>query len=339
MIAVLTTVLLLLCGATGASACNEPSLALGKTNAAPGENVPYSIANADEGAQFTLSVAGRQVASGTAGPDFSSSFTMPDLGSSQTAHAELVVSHEGTQWFSSKALAFEAPPAQPQPSAPPDSTGADRSQAPAAPGAVAGPKAPSAGGPVAPPSRSPAGQPERTRLSDDAAQGAHPPHRSAPARASEPRADAVVASPTAAEASAAVKTQRAGRRGAAAASRGATVRPPVPARQAVPVHAWGSTAPGAHGGLTPSVALALGLLFLAGLAGGGFGFARVRTRRPAPWVPPSVAAEVRARDLLIEAELQEIITEYRLPETLGEPEPEPFREAEPARELVGRPGG
>ena len=88
--------------------------------------------------------------------------------------------------------------------------------------------------------------------------------------------------------------------------------------------------------VTPAVLAALGLLILAGMAAGGFGFARVRLQRPSPWVPPAIAEETRTRELLIEAELQEIVAEERA--RAASTEPVRDAEADPERKLVGPPG-
>jgi hypothetical protein len=111
------------------------------------------------------------------------------------------------------------------------------------------------------------------------------------------------------------------------------VVPRAAGERLAPVHAWDAVRVRPSGGVTLAVLVATGLLLLAGIAGGGFGFVRIRTRRPAPWVPPAVAVEARARDILMEAELQEILAEARAREVLSEPEPEPT----PGRELVAGP--
>lgn len=108
---------LLLAGAATALACNEPKLALDKDEAVAGETVPFSIVGVDEGAGYTVTVAGVRRAGGTASGDGSvrGSFAMPDLGSSpKTVSVEAVVQHsEGPEpgtWRSPATIRYVVPP-------------------------------------------------------------------------------------------------------------------------------------------------------------------------------------------------------------------------------------
>ena len=76
--------LVLLIFAALATACNEPAIGVSRSQAGPGDIVPYSFTGTDDDATYTVSVDGHVVASGSStGPTVSGSFAMPDLGGSK----------------------------------------------------------------------------------------------------------------------------------------------------------------------------------------------------------------------------------------------------------------
>ncbi len=97
--------------ASGALACNEPSLGSVTLSAGAGDPVSFSAVHLDPGAAYTLVLGGR---------------TMPDLGSAGAYYLELDVAHEGGTWISSRLIQFvvpaapaPAPAAKPRAAAPP----------------------------------------------------------------------------------------------------------------------------------------------------------------------------------------------------------------------------
>ena len=70
-------VLVLLIFASIASACNSPAIGSTRTQAGPGDIVPFDFIGMDDDATYTVSVAGQVVASGAShGPTVSGSFVM-----------------------------------------------------------------------------------------------------------------------------------------------------------------------------------------------------------------------------------------------------------------------
>jgi len=147
-------------GAPAAKACNEPRLDQGSSlspgSLGPNETGTVTVANTEQGAQYTLVGDGRVLASGvdeTREPGFTAQFTMPDLGPEPRAVAvRLDVTHEGGSWPSEATLQY-VPPAPPQPApAEPNQPAAGQSPAPASPGA-ASPPVESSPEPKVPPQR------------------------------------------------------------------------------------------------------------------------------------------------------------------------------------------
>jgi hypothetical protein len=316
-------------------ACNEPSLQVSPTSAGPGDPVQYAITNLTAGGAYQLNIEGKAVASGTApGTVARGTFTMPDLGGRTTdvsvagsvEHSDIENSPTGGDtWPVSYPMTYRAPAPAPSPTREP-SAGPAPAQAP--------PAAAPTGQPTA---QAPPAAAGRLGTSPSARETPSPaaPERTAP-RSSGGRVNGRPAIVSDAAASAAVETRAASSASSSGSGARDTDQPAAAGvsqavRGAVPIHAWATAAPGSSGGVTPSVAVAVGVLLLAGFVGGGFGFARVRSLRPAPWVPPVVAAEARARSLLMEAELQEMIAERRARELI---EAEPA-ETTPEREPVG----
>ena len=110
-------VALLAVSASSALACNEPSLGSVTPSARAGEPVSFSAVHLDPGASYALVLAGRTVASGTAGEGtIGGSFAMPNLGPAGVYYLELHVAHDGGTWVSSREIQFVAPaPAAPAP--------------------------------------------------------------------------------------------------------------------------------------------------------------------------------------------------------------------------------
>ena len=82
-----------------AYACLDPEIAPSQRPAGPGDTVPFTIDNTDEGAKYVVTVNGREVTSGVdndSGPGVSGSFVMPDLGGGpRKVNVGGSVEHEG----------------------------------------------------------------------------------------------------------------------------------------------------------------------------------------------------------------------------------------------------
>ena len=123
-----------LAAASGVRACINVHVSPWPTSAGPGEPVQFTISTLTPGAQYTVSVDGRAVVSGTAtGDSVKGTFQMPDLGSTSfSATIAASVSDddlEQSPWNVTAPLGFEAPappprhvsvppPADPAPPAP-----------------------------------------------------------------------------------------------------------------------------------------------------------------------------------------------------------------------------
>jgi hypothetical protein len=324
-------------------ACNEPRMEIyAPPEVRAGDTIFFELSDTLVGAEYAVKVNGETVQTGTDTTEaqgYRGSFEVPDLGSeSREVSFDGYVSHpeDGASSTPTSDLARYGPPAA-TPSPARGQTGQ-----PATPQDTTAP--PAAQGPLGAPGASPGGPAARPPTSPDAPLGAGPaggdqPSQGARAPAASTRgaqAGAIASSPTAAEAAAVAEQSPAALASSKAARRGGNVRDAVaeePLRRPAPVHAWGSEAVSTSGGFTSGMLVALAVLLLAGLAGGGF--ARVRARRPTPSVPPEVVADTRGGDLLMEAELQEMVAEHRGGEESGEPAPAPA--AEPERELVAGP--
>ena len=123
--------------------------------------------------------------------------------------------------------------------------------------------------------------------------------------------------------------------------------PPLTRLHDAPITEIGATPP-ARADLGAPSALILGLTLLALVVSSVIAVVAVRRRRGGPnevgevsppWVPPVVDAEARARDLFIEAELQEMIAEHRAHQSLpdGLLEPSPAWAGEDVPESAGAP--
>lgn len=285
-------------GAPAAHACNEPGLGglpptVGPGSPNPGP-VPFSIANTDPGATYTLQVAGRTVASGTDldGGGVAGTFTMPDLGSDQAVAVEAFVSHEGSSWPSSKAIQFRAAvPAQGGPG--PTATTPGKQSKGAQPDEQFG--------------RAGRQNTEGSGGASAHGQSAVPSHQPTPAsgptaavsQAGAPTADAARAG---SEADASFR----GREGLAAMARGDAPGAAVRTESA------------AGGAQVPAVVIAaLVLMLIAGLGGLGVRLVRGRAGGP-PQRRDAAEAVALPAAAEIEAELQEMIAEHRARQLVGE---------------------
>ena len=301
-------------GAATAAACTEPNLVLGRSQAGAGDNVPYSVSGTDQGASYTLDVNGTGVGSGidnTADPGTSGSFTMPDLGDSpQTVYVRLVTTHEGNEWPSEKSIEYTVP----EPVTAPSSSGA-------APSASAAPTKAS----------STAAEPRshvRSQSSRHAEGRSHP----GSARSDSPLTQATP-SPSSQAAAAAGGAARAAQAAAAAGAAAASKRASDAVAAARPFD------PPARIAIPGYMLLALALALLSGTAAVGVLVARRRgggddpasvSAAPGLWTPPPFRAEATMRAMLVEAELQEMISEQRAAALLGPAEEiDPHQEPEP----------
>ena len=303
-----------------AGACNYPTLGLNKGEAGPGDLIVYTITDAQAGAEYTVTIAGREIVRGTSrGADgHSGTFQMPDLGSSQRVSVELVVTHSGAEepghetgpWRDSESLDFRSPSTDT--AAPSDGAGPDGSPPPTAAGARA--ELPAGAATPSPQDlRTPQGSaPASTRARADhtpAAPRTASRHRAADA----PRAVASAPVGTAPRSDPAPATRRARRHEIRAASpetatqpdaspAAATERPVAPgtAPAALPV------APVAATG--PSALVIAGLVLLVGILMQACGVLTRPRGRPvvASHTAPDPPEPVAAAD--VEAELQEMLT-------------------------------
>lgn len=321
--------------ADSAVACNEPLLDKGgsvsPSQAGPHDPVTVYIPNTLDGAQYTVSVRGIGVVSGTdpdRDPGVAVTFVMPDLGGENISQVEVhaAVTHEdaddGRPWESSRFIAYIAP--QPAPPPPPEQP-ANEAPAPSPGASAETPAQPVRGDrPPAPAvSRGPA-----VRRVDESSRARTPgvnrtPTRPRPAvrvhapaaAAMEPAAAAPVVAPEAR-----VRPPRAAARAEAVAkppsvrTAEATTRSPW-AQLTVPSMLDRPPAPD-----TPRSPL----LLLATAAAAVVAIGLLLLRRPreadadraASERPPAPRAPT-LRDLAVEAELQELIAEHRARLLLG----------------------
>lgn len=307
-----------------ARACNNPELSVSSASAGPGDTIYWAISDAQPGAEYQVSVNGRIVQPTTTvtEPKPNGSFVMQDYGDRPLSiTVSMVVSHdhEGGPWADDDSVQYRPPsapgvPSLPAPEAPaeapatPDS-GAQGDRAPAEPVSRRNPSAPRAGRPKAPErSRSPSSAPRTTRRTTEPSRtAATPVSATAPesaARTLDERAGELAAGDVRTRASKESENGARGKRGGPASAPGRVrerARPgPLPAPRAVPQHERASPlALSVLGMLALAVCLAALVVMLLRRRGGESAQAG---SAPAP-VPP---------DVVIEAELQEIVAEERL---------------------------
>lgn len=327
--------------AAPAAACQYPSAASGGSSAGggppsagPNDPVTVTISNVDEGGRWEVYVDGGRVMAdvGDGSRSVSRTFDMPDLGGdSRIVKVTVSVQHEGESWnppgFDVQYRGPPPPPPPPTP-APAESVGtpatgpqmpqeerpATANQPADGSGATGGSGGPG-GGPAG--GAGPGGGPV------DPGSPAAPMHARSPAAghasSSAPPAADVATRP--------VKAPRGN-----GASRPATARPRITpadapaARLRAPALPLRAPAPPLRapamerGAEVPAIPLVgIALVILLGSAAVTLWFLRRtggapsgdRLPGPAPWIPPEVALEARARDILIDAELQEMIAEAR----------------------------
>lgn len=103
-----------------AVACLEPQVFVDPGEAKAGDQVSFDLTNTERGADWSLSVDGIPVASGTDAddvPGVSGTFNMPNLGAEpRTVSAEAVTSHDGSGWRATRPMQYEFVVAEPPPS-------------------------------------------------------------------------------------------------------------------------------------------------------------------------------------------------------------------------------
>jgi hypothetical protein len=314
-------------GASNAWACNLPRIHIADTQVGPGDTIPYALSDTQQGATYTLAVEGRPIhpdgancrrtAVGwecedtTAAQGYRGTFTMPDLGGSTRSvyvKGEIMHMDESAEhtfdgpWTSEPQVQFTRPgsPATTPPAsgptplpAPTEAPGRHRTPVDTHPGTPGGGSAPTGSGPTSP-----------------AAPG--PP--SSPVTPGDPSG-----SPPA-DGSSASNAVTEGLRQAASRDRARRAPAPVPVR----LPRWVERSVGTpltrpdEAPVGPSTILVgIALIVLAGAAlvivrllrRGGATPSGDRVPVVPPWIPPDVRREAWARDVLIEAELQELIAE------------------------------
>jgi hypothetical protein len=319
----------LLCAAPPAYACQFPNLSLLAPSAGPGEQVGFTISEVDQGARWDVYLEGQWVAGDISdGRPVRGSFPMHDLGStSYTATVSAQVDHDdGPNQPPLGRLEYRAP-------APPAELGPQQSTSPVTPAEPA-PSTTEAEQPArapAKPGRQPDGgrsQPVRTHRSPSRPHepSAHvqKPRRAAPQLEQRSRSTALdeyraTGRAVTDEVARGDRTRAvAGRRAAEARAERPAQGPrraaiPAPLAPAQPLEArptGPATVPVGVAVLVLLVATTAAVLYVARRRRPGLG-AEPDDTSP-PWIPPEVALEARARDVLIEAELQEIVAEERL---------------------------
>jgi hypothetical protein len=324
-----------LAAAEAASACNLPYISAAPREVGPGDTVRWTLANVEPRAEYTLTLAERVVAEGVAGASApTGTFQMFDLGSSaRDAYLYLSVSHmeasrthraEGYSNPTADSEMFQyrvpsapeveepvlsptvPPPAPAQPDKIRETKTKKPNPAPDAKGGGPGGRGPGggdpAGRPPAPedpaPARTPTVVPKTDQqVADEPAAGGR-----VEARAESRSVPGEVQSRTRAPARAAPERVQPSR----------VVLPPV---KAIPVELTPIRVEEERG-IPGTVLVAFSALLVVGLGGA----AAWALRRPGStpfglaadgpqWVPPGLGVE--ARDLLVEAELQELIAEER----------------------------
>jgi hypothetical protein len=303
-------------GASNAWACNEPAIHIADTSAGPGDTVRFTLSDTQPGATYTVWVEGRVVATGedtTAAQGYRGTFTMPDLGGSTRS---VYVKGEIRHMDESAEHVFDGPwTTEPQ----------FQFTRPASPGA-----APPAREPVHAPA--PTEAPERQRPPVDTEPGT--PAGSSPSTGTGPAGPATPGPPSSPvkpadpsgssrpEMTAAAKAAAESPSRAIARDRASRAAAPAPVRRPEQVEK-GDAAPLTRPDETPTAPsaflVAIALIVLAGAASvmlrllrrGGATPSGDRTPTVPPWIPPDVRREAWARDVLIEAELQELIAEER----------------------------
>ena len=274
---VLLVVVFLGAAASNALACSDPSIGGVTPSAGPNDPVSFSAVNLDPGASYSVSVGGRDVASGTAaGGPITGGFAMPDLGASGVYYVELRVAHEDGTWISTQPIRFVAA----APVSPPVAQTAPKQPRP--PARPTPPRTHSV--PVSRPARRPAPKAEHATRADG-------PQAATDARAAAPVAS--VQAPTRRHARPIAKARVDVRRHSPPPAPAARPRLEPPLAVAQP-RAQAASAPRRRSDLL--VGLLAGSALAATVA-----FVLWRARR--------VAA--RKRDLRIEAELQELLAEAR----------------------------
>ena len=332
-LALATGVVLLSClAAAGAAwACNEPYITVNPSSAGPGDTIKWTLANVEPRAKYTVTVAGRAAGDGVAGDSPpTGTYEMPDFGTSPRdvyfqwtlTHEEASATHAEGSFngeTGSAEVAYRPPATSPQPA---PQTPAPTAPAPSEPGAglgVANPreKKGAAGKPVGPGPRT-----------DPPAVREPAPRSPAPVGTVVPVAGRQVPDRTPVPARVELVEPRAEDRSALTAeaprvdAEARIALPgPQPSRRLPLVHATGRSIPAAEEppALPATVVVGLSVLLVLGLGAVGIWTLRGRGSLPGSrlaaggpqWVPPGLGLEARAQDLLVEAELQELIAEER----------------------------
>jgi hypothetical protein len=324
----------LLCAAPQAYACQFPDFSLVTTSAGPGDEVGFTISEVDQNARWDVYLAGQWVAGEVSdGSPVRRSFTMPDLGSrSYSVTVSAQIDHDdGPSQPTPERLEYRAP-------APPSEPSPEPSPAPMSPAEPAL---------VTPEPEQPPRPPTQTHREPDAHRSLPAgPHRTpvpagqystrqqrtsrAEARPVGRSRKAVLGGDHATRSLAADDVVRGGSARPVAARRLREAARRVPeARRARPTQAPRRASAPAPTNPTQPIAPAspgltavfVGLTVLVLVAAAAALLYLIRRHRPEPggaqaetmppWIPPEVALEARARDLLIEVELQELIAEER----------------------------
>jgi hypothetical protein len=311
-------------GASSAWACFRPTFDIDVTSARPGDTVPFTLSHTQVGATFTVAVEGFVVVPAgedtTAAQGYRGAFTMPDRGGStrsllvkgEMKHIDDSADHpDDGPWSDERALQFIRPGPPGEPPAARDPVDAPAStEAPERPRAPVDskPSAPGAGSPST--GSGPAGSPS-PRPPSSPVKGAD--------RSGSPQPEASAAAKVPADTPSRANARHRARRAPAATP----VRRLRQAERSVGI-------PLTRPDVTPAVpsTLLVGIALIV-LAGAAFVMVRLLRRGGAtpsgdrapvvpPWIPPDVRREAWARDVLIEAELQELIAEERARELVAD---------------------
>jgi hypothetical protein len=301
-----------------ARACVEPTLDAWPENPGPGDQVNFWLTNLRDGAQYSvkvneIEVVPQTIAHGTA--PVRGSFTMPDMGAS-SAEVSVQATVVDTDIAGGSAptppdnITYRIPSGPPPPAGnqePTPERGASSPTGTQTPGGTGGSHhGPAGRGPDRPPS---APKPTGPQPSSPEVSGTQPVEHGV-ADSTAGAEEAAVAAPTT-ERPASVARPAERKRAQSPVRRGGGVAgPPMPSTRARSVATDGTArVETVRDGLPPAAVIALGVLVVAGLAGGGWAFVRARLRGPTP--EPEAAADVAAPpevELLdLDAELERLV--------------------------------
>jgi hypothetical protein len=310
---------LVLLAAPSAHACNDPTLDAYPENPGPGDQVSFWLTNLTDGAEYSVNVDGIEVVPTTiargSGP-VHESFRMPDLGSSsrdvtvqaKVAHPDIADGTGSASPSDNVTYTILSGPASPTPVQEPiqERGASSPTDTQTSGGSGGSPHGPAGRGPDQPPSSPKPTGPQPSSPGVPATQ----PVELDVAGSEAGGSDAPVATSTSAQSPSVAKSAQP-RRARTARRGGAVAGPPVPATlRRLPAADGTTRVDTVSGGLPLGTVIAVGVLLLAGLAGGGWAFVRARLLRlgPEPEAAVHAVAPLEPERLALDAELERLVT-------------------------------